>query len=207
MQPRFQEFKAHWHAHLNQIDLVLGRGFYVSRWLTLRPHIGLRSTWIWQRLRVAYTHPIATFNIVGDPFEVHKRNNWWGFGPEAGLETEWGFSGGFSLYGTLVAAIEYGFHKLRNIEEDERTETKTVRMKDSVRECHPILDLQMGVRWDYMFFHDRIHFGLQLGWEQHTYFAQNQFPYFVDNTALGSFTTNNGNLSYQGWNLGAILDF
>ena len=35
--------KAHWELALNVIDLELGREFFTSRWLTLRPHFGLRG--------------------------------------------------------------------------------------------------------------------------------------------------------------------
>ncbi len=200
----FSKVPAHWHAHLNQLDLDLGREFFVSKWLSLRPHFGIRSTWLHQKLKAAYKHPI----FVGDhAYEVKKGNHWWGIGPEAGLDTDWGLGKGFSLYGNIAASIEFGFHHLKARDEDKTDEVVNVHFKDSFHVSHPILDLQIGLTWDHMFAHDRFHLGFHAGWEQHIYFSQNQFPYFEDDISIGSYSTNNGDLTYQGISLGARFDF
>ncbi len=200
----FVNIPARWHAQLNQIDLDLGREFYVGRFLTLRPHVGLRNTWLRQKLKVNYKEPVF---LNTDELEIRKSNHWWGIGPEAGLDTQWMIGAGFSIYGNFTAAIEYGFHKVKNRDEDETIETDLVKFHDSFRVSHPILDMQLGMMWDQMFYRDRFHVGLHAGWEQHIYFSQNQFAYFIDDTSIGAFTTNNGDLTYQGWTVGARFDF
>ena len=45
----FQKARGHWRLRFNQLDLDLGREFFVSKWLTLRPHFGLRADWVRQK--------------------------------------------------------------------------------------------------------------------------------------------------------------
>ncbi len=212
-----QRAHGHWSLRLNQLDLDLGREFFVSKWLTLRPHFGVRSDWIYQKLEAEYR------NFAGDPtpneVEAEYKDHWWGIGLEAGLDTQWGLGSGWSIFGNLTTAIIYGFHDLKF--EDENTPAAVnisngasslpngnfVDLDHVYRISHPVLDLEMGLRWDNMFCDDRIHLGLQIGWEHHIYFSQNQFPIFTDDFAFGQFVSNQGDLTLQGWTFSARLDF
>ncbi len=188
-----------WKGKLNQLDLDLGREFFVSKWVTLRPHVGLRSTWLRQFFNTDY-------DFVSVPErETHSKNKWWGLGVEGGLDTQWGLCYGFSFYGDIAAAIEYGFHKIRVT--NTSASTTFLNVKESYRVSHPVLDLQLGLRWDQSFACDSFNIGIRAGWEHHTYFSQNQLPYFVDDIAEGLLVSNQGDLSYQGWTVGAHFSF
>ena len=114
--------KAHsrWKGYLNQLDLDMGREFFVSKYLTVRPHFGLRTTWIRQHLKTEYSHgiPISDRPTMTDT-KVHEKNKWWGLGVEGGLDTSWMVGNGFSVYGNLAAAIEYGYQKVREVQDVE----------------------------------------------------------------------------------------
>lgn len=206
-----QKAHSHWKMHLNQLDLDLGREFFVSKWLTLRPHFGLRTDWIHQKWETDYRNfaSAPTPNKV----EAEYKDHWWGIGLEGGLDTQWGLGSGWSLFGDLTAAIVYGFHDLDMEDEDSPAQSTTtskgvfVDLDSSYRVSHPILDIAMGVRYDHMFCNDQYHLGLQLGWEHHVYFSQNQFPVFVDDFNYGNVVSNQGDLTLQGWTLGARFDF
>jgi hypothetical protein len=183
----------------------LGREFFVSKWLTLRPHFGLRTDWLRQSLKADYKNNIS-FPLPNDA-DAALKDRWWGMGLEGGLDTQWGLGNGWSIFGNLSAAILYGFHHMKYATKDDPSELKFVKLKERYRISHPILDLQMGLRWDNMFANDCFHLGLQVGWEHHIYFSQNQFPVFVDDVSLGSFVSNQGDLSFQGWTFSARFDF
>jgi|HubBroStandDraft_4_1064222.scaffolds.fasta_scaffold90840_1 hypothetical protein len=209
--------KGRWRLLLNQLDLDLGREFFVSKWLTLRPHVGLRTDWISQKTTAKYEN----FSFLPPPNEVETkyRDRWWGLGLEGGLDTQWGLGEGWSIFGNLAAAIVYGKDRMRMKDENEppfidlsngadSTPNGTfVKLRRKTWVARPILDLQLGVRWDKMFSQDHLHLGIQLGWENHIYFSQNQFPIFSDDFNLGKFFANQGDLSLQGWTLGVRLDF
>ena len=215
-----QKASSHWKMHLNQLDLDLGREFFVSKWLTLRPHFGVRTDWVHQKWDINYRNfqRVLAGTLGADPVssnkvEVEYKDKWWGIGLEGGLDTQWGLGSGWSLFGNLTAAIVYGFHDLDVEDEDTPAQIRTnskgqfVDLDSSYRVSHPILDIMMGLRYDHMFSNDQFHLGLQLGWEHHVYFSQNQFPVFVDDLNLGTVVSNQGDLTLQGWTLGARFDF
>ena len=186
----FTTASAKYHNHLEQISLNTGREFFVSKWVTLRPFFGLRADWLRQRLHMSYSE-IATnpTNIE----TIQRRCKWWGMGIESGLNTQWSFCGGFSLYGNVAGAIEYGLAK----QAVNESGIIAFSFRDSYRICRPILDLQLGLGWNYNSCNDCFHFGLKLGWENHLYFNQNLLFDFIPS----------GDLTYQGWTLHANFDF
>ncbi|MCL6756151.1 MAG: Lpg1974 family pore-forming outer membrane protein [Candidatus Rhabdochlamydia oedothoracis] len=195
-----------YHNRLDQINLNVGREFFVSKWVTLRPFFGLRADWLRQRLRTSY----GFSNVVnGDPVTTdqftNQRNKWWGMGIESGLNTQWSFCNGFSIYGNVATAIEYGLQKLQlnEINMVGVMENNSASFSRSYHICRPILDLQLGLGWDYNFCD--FHFGLKLGWENHVYFDQSRFLSY--NTVNYSDNTSGGSLTYQGWTLHACFDF
>ncbi|MGL5627001.1 MAG: Lpg1974 family pore-forming outer membrane protein [Candidatus Rhabdochlamydia sp.] len=187
-----------YHNRLEQISLNLGREFFISRWVTLRPFFGLRADWLRQRLRTSYSG-IPETTLISQI--TQQKNKWWGIGIESGLNTQLNFCGGFSLYGNVATAIEYGLQKL-SLNESGIVDASFGR---SYHICRPILDLQLGLGWDSYFCEDRFHLGLKLGWENHVYFDQSRFLSY--NTVNYSDNTSGGSLTYQGWTLHACFDF
>lgn len=208
--------KGRWGVLLNQLDLDLGREFFVSKWLTLRPHAGLRTDWIEQRAKGEY-HNFSALLPLPSEVEAKYKDRWWGIGIESGLDTQWGLGSGWSIFANLAAAILYGEHTIKVKDEDEPAFDNGsasslpngvfVKLRDKAWVAHPILDLQLGLRWDTLLANDHLHLGIQLGWENHVYFSQNQFPIFSVVFNLGKFFANQGDLSLEGWTLGVQLDF
>lgn len=206
----------HWKLFFNQLDLDLGREFFVSKWLTLRPHAGIRADWLVQKLKADYENFEGG---ISSPNEVESRNKdrWWGAGIEGGLDTQWGFGSGWSIFADIAAAILYGEHSIKCKDEDNPPHQSTPfsslpngefeEICEHLRIAHAVLDLQIGLRWDMMVFEDHVYVGVQAGWENHIYFNQNQFPYFTSSANLGNSLANQGDLSLQGWTFGARVDF
>jgi len=210
------EAEARWKMHLNVIDLDMGREFFTSKWLTFRPHFGLRSAWIRQSYDVDYEgiYTPAEGNLnpikVGDEIKIDLNNKFWGIGPRFGLDTQWGLGTGFSLYGNASISLLYGFFSSYFHELDRRLNGIGVpyaATHNSFRQTTAVSDLQLGLRYDHMFSNDRFHFNIQAGWEHHMFFSQNQFVRFVDNIEKGNFVVNQGDLTTQGWTLSARFDF
>ena len=200
----FKEADAHLKLHLNIIDLELGREFFTSKWLTLRPHFGLRTGWIQQHYNIDYN---SCFTPVDGKTDIDMKNNFWGLGPRLGLDTQWGLGSGFSLYGNASLSLLYGFfttafHQLNRAANGIGTPFASTH--NSFRQSAATTDLQLGLRWDHMFDNDRFHFGLQAGWEHHMFFSQNQFSKFV---SLNNVVINQGDLTTEGWTLSARFDF
>ncbi|MES2345596.1 MAG: Lpg1974 family pore-forming outer membrane protein [Chlamydiota bacterium] len=207
---------AHWKTHLNIIDLELGRQFFVSKWLTLRPHFGLRTAWVNQDYKQNYH---GSFNVIRpSPIDLNvpgtlyseEKCKFWGIGLRGGLNNQWGMGHGFSLFGDLAASLLFGrFH----IDEDQNFKPtglvsfNVFNEKSKFTACRAIVDLGAGLRWGQYFNRDRFYFRLQAGWEQHMFFSQNQFLRVVDDFIPGITVSNQGDLSYNGLTISALFAF
>ena len=206
----FYSANTKWRLHLNMLDLELGREFFVSKWMTLRPFISLRNTWVYQKNKETFTGAIPAANPTGAL--LTNSCNFWGIGPRSGLNTEWGLGSGISLFGDADFSLLYGFFSRGNLQKQnfvDGTSNTVVNNKDSVRVSRAIAELALGLRWDSMMGQDYYHIRIQAGWEHLMLFGQNQFKTFtgVDANNTGAFISNQGDLTIQGWTLSARFDF
>ena len=201
------------HLHLNVLDLEMGRWMKVSKWLTIRPHAGLRTAWIYQRNTIEYDDLFYLGEgglLAFDEYEVNRNCNYWGMGVRTGLDTQWGIGDGWSFYGNAAISLLYGFFDAEHKEESTTPsdiESTLIDLSNSYRAGRAITDLQLGVRWDYLWSNGRYHFGYEVAWEHHMFFSQNQFMTFVDGVTDGVFVQNQGDLAIQGWTMAFRLDF
>lgn len=80
----------HAKVNFNVVDWELGRSFYVSRSLSLRPHVGVKGAWIKNKSSENFTAGLAT--VVGTTaYHISNNTKFWGVGPSAGFNTSWWF--------------------------------------------------------------------------------------------------------------------
>lgn len=202
----FGSIESWWQLHFNQVDLDMGRMFYVSKFLKIRPHAGLRMAWIDQNFRVFYKDGIGS-----ETYREKDRNDFWGMGLVGGMNTLWGLGNGWAIYADAAVSLVYGSFTLNN----NQVETTSVATESSnyfnanqkVKCTRAMTDLALGLRWDRNFSDDRFHIGFNAGWEQHIYFDQNQLIRYVDDIAKTDTVSNQGDLTLQGFAFGARFDF
>lgn len=196
--------KAHLHIHLNQIDLDLGREFYVSKSLTVRPFAGLRTDWISQHYTI-HMKGVATSDASFLEQTAHLKSKFWGFGFAAGLGTEWWIKGGWALYGDAAMSLLMGFF---DIDQKGSQNAVNVWSQDkNFRSGKAILDLGLGFKWATLLHDNRFGLTFKAGYEYHLYFNQNQFVASTGNTALELFNPVKGDLAYQGVTGSIQFDF
>lgn len=168
--------KINWRIHYSMLDWELGRWFYVSKHLSLRPHIGVKGGWISQTVKRRFTKPQFFY-------KAEAENDFWGVGPCGGLNTTWvlGTVGThhFSLFGDFAGALMYGHFDVDNEEEFtsiatglETSEFKPHKLNRNL--VAPMLQTILGFSWDTSYNRDRCHFGLRIGYEFQFWFRQNQ---------------------------------
>jgi len=174
-----------WKVRLNLVDLELGRGFWVSRYLSVRPFMGIRFAAIRQHNQIYYdggswganfsVTPIQpNFNGIVDLYNYYK-----GAGLRAGFDSEWNFGCGWALYGNLAGSMIYGrFHVYHDefirLARSPHSLTNILDSSESFRASRPILDFALGVKYSTMFCSCKYGFIAMLGYEQHLFFGQNQ---------------------------------
>lgn len=184
----FDRISAHWMLNLNQIDLELGRRFWLSESFSLRPYTGIRGAWTKTTFRtnsfrnVANLITTAVIPIPG-PFNFKDQfiNHAWGVGILGGIQPVWHFTSNFQLFSNVEAALIFG--KLRS----RKNELYHVGASLFNNNWHSnyfgmqtILDLALGLRWEETWSCDRYRTALDIGWEQHIWFNFNQRSKTID---------------------------
>lgn len=219
--------KTHLKLNLNLVDLELGREFWNSKYLTLRPHIGLRLAYVDQKYTIIHragSWALRNVSAVQDPFnnEATLKNDFHGLGLRTGFDSTWFIGNGFSLFGSTAISLIYGRFSL---EMNERNRASTApfditRIMGSDEHFHSlkaITDLTLGMQYSTLFNDCKYGFTLSLGWEHHLFLNQNQLWRVVrlgdtpnaltNNTGVNLFSKSRGDLSTQGWTLTARFDF
>jgi len=220
------DIQTDWDLKLNLVDVELGREFWVSKYLTLRPHVGLRFARLDQEFIIK--HKGGSFSEFStDQFsfnnEVDLDNEFKGIGVRAGLDTVWNFGCGWGLYGDFAASIVYGRFSVRHDESNRHAagnhdKVKILETHESFRASRAMLDLALGLQWATLFCDCKYGFTVQLGWEHHMFFNQNQmwrvvriddtFDFGIPNdSGENVFHQRRGSLDTQGWTLSVRFDF
>lgn len=174
--------KSKWRQHFNVVDLELGRNFFISRRLTLRPHFGLKSAWIAEKWKLKFVENDPTF------IDYQKRKQTlWGIGTRAGLNTVWHFSRNWGLYGDIAAtALWSDFHiKAKDRERDTALAISptTLKTKEVITEVIPVFETGLGLTYMAWFDHDEYLLQVSAGWEEQVWL---DFNHFVDFNRTGN---------------------
>jgi len=190
--PLARESSSEYELHYDLLDLVNGRQFYVSKYLTLRPFAGFRSAWIKQEMRFSYPE---TF--------VRKEDRTFGIGIRGGIDMQWEVCRDLSLFSNYAANLLYSYHSIESHQKgDER-----VQVGSFYHVGKAIHDMQIGIRYDWFSCDCCYHFGIDFGWELHFHPGQNQVLNFADEAMTGKFFANQGDLGIQGFYASVRFDF
>lgn len=196
-----QNAKIHWGLHYNMADWELGRRYWVSRGLSIRPFIGLKGGWINQSIHVEYGNLIINSALTQLSARERLKNNFWGIGPVGGANTKWklgnccaqypSFFGDFSastLWGTWHCSDVYLVTNGEKIAVSSRNSTLGALMFRGF----------LGLGWDVDFYNS--HFAAKLGYEMQ--FWVNQLR-----VATSQLVRLHGDLTLQGVTFNCRLDF
>lgn len=198
----FDSISAKWKLNFNQIDLELGRKYWLSRCFTLRPFLGLRGAWIKTNFTVTSSRD-ETFSRVNSGQVVTSMTNFstlckdrfinhnWGVGLLGGIQPNWHFTQRFILFGNVDMALLWGNGEAKKKENytqhsfstpplafETTTTEVNILLEDSSKSnfslLQPVLDLGIGFRWEETWCCNRFRTELDLGWEHHIWFDLNE---------------------------------
>ncbi len=208
----FTDSSGKWTLHFNVIDLELGRNFYVSRRLVLRPFIGVKGTWDKQKLSLTYTDNNPSAVDPGTPFFFFENQtvDIWGAGLRGGLNTTWHWTRSFSFLGDIAVTALWEHFKTEALLSDQRTMSGTAPtaiseytmfVERKAFTLKPVLEMLLGMRWETYTCDNAFHFAVDAGWEMQWWPDQNQF---LKRTLI---ETAGGDLFMQGLTLKFRFDF
>lgn len=210
----FEKFQQKWNIALNQIDLDVSRTLGFNNCISLKPHAGFRALWYTNKQRVigeGKLNPVDPIAPAEEPSaaaeikttfatDILFKNEFTGYGVEAGLWGKWQIWEGLSILGHFGGAILYSKYKVNETADTVVTTTtsQTVitpyvnTICDTIHTATPMVDYYLGL--EYVEAMCDMTFAVRAGWEQHVYFDANRiFQY--------------GDLSTQGLTLGLVVGF
>jgi len=162
-----------WSLLLNMFDWELGRNFWTSKRLSLRPFLGIKGGWINQSIDTDYNNFIINEQITQNSGTEHVKNNFWGIGPLGGINSKWkiyGFdSNFFDLFGDFSAAAMWGTWIRGDNYKNTLAKTSSINLNNS-----SLGELMfrgfMGMGWDIK--SKRLHFAAKIGYEMQLWLDQ-----------------------------------
>jgi len=206
---------ADWDLHFNVIDLELGRNFYISQFLTLRPHAGFKGTWQDQDFDVKI-RPEGGFALlnpfnpgqpllfpVGSTYKTSQDHDLWGLGVRLGLDTAWYFVKNWSIFAKVAWSAMWTHYdvdrKDRLATDDPALATTFVNTELDNYRVKYVGELELGLRWEIWFYDDNYHFAIQAGWEEQVWINYGNFIRIYNDVQ--------GDLALHGLNLKLRFDF
>ena len=186
-----------WKLKLDIIDLDLGRNFYISQYLAMRPFFGFKTAWNRQIDDVVYISDVDTNDIR----KIHQQQNIYEIGLRTGAQTSWQFTKNWNIYGNIAYALMNASSKLYSSASEPKAGDIIVdklNTKMAQNTLQAVYEIGMGFGYDYFFNDDNYHFGIQAGYE---------FQYWNSNSYLLSKFGVCGDLSLQGLDVKLRLDF
>lgn len=214
----YTSVRAKYQLLFNQIDLALGRRFWVSPHLSLRPNFGVRGYWSFMHFHVKSNLRDATTTdpdiLVFKNDRDRLRQSTWGVGLLLGLDSNWYFCPSWSFYTTGSLALVYGKANQKRVSSELGLDNQDrVRIDTSSSYFHPsyvmlpILDVGAGLQWETFFHAKKYHLTLSLGWESHFYidylYLERNYEDLPDSVVFSA----DGNLSISGGVLKGCFEF
>ena len=171
-EPLLGSSSARWRLRFNDIHLEMGRNSYLSQFLKMRLHVGLQGAWVDQKYRVNQVILADSSN-----YRLRMKHNFWGVGLRSGIDSAFQFDSNWSLYGNLALSLLWGCFDL-----DRRTQislnnviTSNLKIDGDVYSIEPIVDLQIGFRYQDWFEEGNYHLLIQAGWENQVWVLHNHY--------------------------------
>lgn len=201
---------ANFRVNFNDINLDLGRDFFVSQNLSLRPSMGLKASWLSFRQNVTLSgggtaYEYTVFNLIplkekglgANTIYAEAHQKFVGIGPRASVDTRWHLGNDISFYGDVAGALLFGYFRTDGEATYTGNTANYFTAQDKFHRVIPTVDFELGLIYDKYVMCDTQHFSISLGYET---------QYFWDVNYLSTSKAPQG-LAMYGINLDIRWDF
>ncbi|MES2200128.1 MAG: Lpg1974 family pore-forming outer membrane protein [Chlamydiota bacterium] len=191
-----------WRLHLDLADVELGRSFTPVEKVSLRPHVGVRAAWIYQKRK----------RVQADKDEVSQRNqplfcsnNCIGLGGRGGVDSLWNVGKGVSLFGDGALSLLAGYYNIDQRKRPIQTDYQMSDEENGITNGIATAEISLGMQYEKAL-SIRKFFTVRVGYEVNYIFNQTRWMDWFSN-AKGALADAGSGMSLQGVTLGFRLDF
>ncbi|HSW72647.1 MAG TPA: Lpg1974 family pore-forming outer membrane protein, partial [Chlamydiales bacterium] len=175
----FDKVTSTWKLNFNQVDLELGRKFWLSKHMDMRVYAGSRGAWFNTKFNNQALSKTASDVYVLNRFIDYFKDRMWGVGLLAGLQPQWHVNRYFFIFSNLDAALLFGkfrVHKKEDYTSFDSTGLQSINYHNNSRgvfnHMQAVLDIALGVRWEDTWCY-KVRSSVDVAWENHIWFDDN----------------------------------
>ena len=172
----FQEVDASLAVDYFLLDVVLAKGSYFADPFSFEPFGGIQSTWLSYNTEKLFSDDAKSHLPANSAFSFITNVNFWGVGPEIGLNSAYYMMGGWSIYTTMNLAVLFGQTTLFNMNGIVTTLVDPTfnNTSDQNNVLCPTARTILGLQYERNIYCDKQHIRMRLGFDARYIF--NQFP-------------------------------
>lgn len=182
----------------NILDVETGRDFFISKRLTLRPHVGIKGASLFEKTKIIYN---GTDDIPVETATITLKQNLSGIGIRGGLDTVWYIIPSLGFYGDFAFTALWGnFHNRLISKVILNNELLNYPVKSNSQDIIPVFEAGFGLTYRVWFKKERYELYTKAGWEEQVWVGYNK------NLVNGQ-SNSNGSLTMQGltWKIGFVF--
>jgi len=170
-----QSLQGNWSLLFNMFDWELGRSYWVSKGLSLRPFVGVKGGSIRQSIHAHYYDLTIQNVLTTNSGKEHLKNNFWGIGPSGGVDTKWNIktlgSHFLHFFGDFSIATMWGNWTCTDVYRSTVPQTYSIKTKNSALGALMFQGF-VGIGWDADLRSCKSHFSAKLGFETQLWLNQ-----------------------------------
>ncbi|MCB1074672.1 MAG: hypothetical protein KDK59_03980 [Simkania sp.] len=216
--------RSHHDLNYNNVNLEIGREYFLSRTISARPEIGLKSSWLYDRQNVRYSEiffpNLPQFSNING--KMKDKSVMWGLGPRMGVTVNGYIGDGFSLVGRITGALLYSYTRSSmsagidvNIPNVNLPAPIRMHLRSTEHHFVPTAQMMLGLIWETYINDKRQHITLGAGYEVEYFWRANQTLLAGDTTTSLDFSLPrrisvskaSEDIMFYGLTLKARLDF
>ena len=199
--------KSEFATYYKDLSLELGRAHFMSKYLSFRPHWGIKSARINQSQTIRYSGGDEANGGLGvHTVHVKDRCEFRGLGPRVGLDSKWHLGAGVSLFGNVNGALVFGAFDVDHEEQFSGDPKKHLELNSNQRAFSPTTHMHLGLRYDTYLHNCTQHLGIGLGFEAQHWWKQAQ-RFKVEGNAKSRMDYATNDLSLYGMTLDVKWSF
>jgi hypothetical protein len=162
--------KSNYDLALYNIDVELGRHYYVSEKLSFRPFIGLKNAWLKQTQKVHYNGG----SLGNNSARVYDDCDYWGMGLRGGINSKWYLLDGWYFGGGFSGAVLYGYFDIEHKEKLTPSPQYRIKLEDNKHRFVPVAEVRLGLGYGTYYNQKEYYIDVGIYYEGMYWWRQNQ---------------------------------
>lgn len=167
----------------NNLDLDLGKSYFISSRLKFYPFIGLKNSWIDQKQTTSYFIHLKQQDLLSFDSKLSDVCHYWGIGPQAGVVAHWFITERLNFFMQTSSSILYGKYKvidqylseeIKGVDETQKQSSSSIFIRGNTYFLSPFVQFITGFGYQDYIYRDIILIRASLNYEVQYFWRQNE---------------------------------